>query len=656
MSRRHRTRHPRTLHLEQLDLRYLLAADLAGPTWLEPAPVLLAEAPAISELVSAVEVGEGEDQATATDLMALARAIAATGTKFYGAAWCPFCTQQKELFNDAQYYLPFVEATNPDRTLNAAGQAANITSFPTWIFPDGSREVGVQTLETLAQRAGVTITQSNVPELLPLADLTVLGGSPRWIALDGFDPNLDRLTYTVTTDNPGLLSLQVPEGNRSLLVDVKSWGKMTFQLFDHLVPQITERIANQAAVGFYDKTATNNSIVSEVVQTGDVQYIQLGDPSGNGTGSSGLGPVNDQFDTRLQYNAAGYLGLVKSGDDSGDVQFFVTDGPARALDFDYPIFGFLTEGEKVRDAINGTATSNDRPVRDIIINSIDVVADNENAALLISAAEGASGTANVTVTVADPFGHTAQRTFRVTVQPDTANGGPFLRPGHTQVTAVGQAVSWPLGAIDVEGDPVQYEASLIGTSGAQVSVDANTGRVTVTPPAGFTGSLQVLTKVRHAPSAANDTADPFDTQVVSVLVQANPLLWQNPDSPLDTDGNQTLAPRDALIVINELNFRQFTNNSGQFIVARPDVGFDFLFYDTSGDNLVTPRDALLVINELNNPQGGAAGEAEGEGAAVESVSGDAGESVSPSMTDAALAAYLADDSATWSRLRRQATA
>ena len=42
----------------------------------------------------------------------------------------------------------------------------------------------------------------------------------------------------------------------------------------------------------------------------------------------------------------------------------VTDAPARELDFNVPIFGVLTEGEKVRYEINRTATSNDKPVRD----------------------------------------------------------------------------------------------------------------------------------------------------------------------------------------------------------------------------------------------------------------------------------------------------
>ncbi len=64
---------------------------------------------------------EGED---APDLVAFAKALKAkTGVAFYGAIWCPFCNEQKQLFQDGAQFLPFQEVTNPDRTPNALGQS-----------------------------------------------------------------------------------------------------------------------------------------------------------------------------------------------------------------------------------------------------------------------------------------------------------------------------------------------------------------------------------------------------------------------------------------------------------------------------------------------------------------------------------------------------
>lgn len=569
----------------------------------------------------ASNIAEGETQPAATDLMALARAITASGTKFYGAAWCTFCTQQKELFGDAQYYLPFVEVTNPDRTLTDAGRAAGITSFPTWVFPDGSRETGVQTVATLAARSKVAITTSNTPELLPLADQWMNSGSPLWIALDGFDPNMDALTYTVTTDKPSLLTTQVSQSNRSLLVDVRSWGKMTFQLFDNIVPRITDRIASQAEIGFYDDTASNNSIVSQVVKEADKSYFRLGDPAGNGTSVSGLGPIADQFDLRLQHNTAGLLALAKTDDDTGDVQFIVLGEPVREFDFQYPIFGMLTEGDKVRRAINLTATQNGKPTTDILINSIDVVRDGENALLMLSAAEGKFGEANVTVTVRDPSGRSAERTFRVTVTPDPMNGGPFLTETRSAVTAPGVAVTLQLKSVDAEGDPVRYEASLEDPTKGQIAVNATTGLVTVTPNAGFTGDLKVRVGVRAPVDYPNDTFDPVDTHTLLVKVRTNPPYWQNLDLPSDVDQDGFIVPRDALLVVNELNARSLSTTSGAFRFERPTASTGFVYLDTSGDNLVTPVDALRVINRLNGVFQPGEGELASDGSALARDSG-----------------------------------
>ncbi|MEY4177916.1 MAG: hypothetical protein RLY70_1490 [Planctomycetota bacterium] len=602
--------------------------------------------PATAPVGGAMSVmAEGETQPGATDLMALARAITASGTKFYGAAWCTFCTQQKELFGDAQYYLPFVEVTNPDRTLTDAGKAAGITSFPTWVFPDGSRETGVQTLAMLAARAGVTVTTSNSPELLPISDQVMYAGSPQWIALDGFDPNLDALTYTVTTDKPSLLTTQVSQANRSLVVDVRSWGKMSFQLFDNIVPQITERIASQAEIGFYDDTAANNSIVSQVIKDASQSYFRLGDPAGDGTSVSGLGPISDQFDLRLQHNTAGVLSLAKTADDTGDVQFIVLGEPMREFDFQYPIFGMLTEGDKVRRAINITNTLNGKPTQDIVINSIDVVRDGENALLMLSAAEGKFGEANVTVTVRDPGGRSAQRTFRLTVLPDPMNGGPFLADTRSAVTAPGVPVTLQLKSVDAEGDPVRYEASLEDPTKGQINVNATTGQVTVTPNAGFTGDLRVRAGVRAPLDYPNDTFDPVDTQTLLVKVRTNPPYWHNLDLPSDVDQDGFVVPRDALLVINELNSRTLSVNSGGMKFERPTASTGFVYLDTSGDNLVTPVDALRVINRLNGIFQPGEGESPSDGGSAaittsDGVSSDGVSLGSASLGNASSASWL----------------
>lgn len=67
----------------------------------------------------------------------LAQCLTDSGTKFFGAFWCPHCQNQKQLFGrSAAPLLPYVECS----TKNGQEQLPicienNIESYPTWTFP-----------------------------------------------------------------------------------------------------------------------------------------------------------------------------------------------------------------------------------------------------------------------------------------------------------------------------------------------------------------------------------------------------------------------------------------------------------------------------------------------------------------------------------------
>ena len=89
---------------------------------------------------------------------ALAKCIAQSSTTFYGASWCPHCAAQKTKFGTGAQYLPYTECALP----SGSGQTQvcidhNITQYPTWVFADGSRLVGVQTPQTLATKTGCAL-------------------------------------------------------------------------------------------------------------------------------------------------------------------------------------------------------------------------------------------------------------------------------------------------------------------------------------------------------------------------------------------------------------------------------------------------------------------------------------------------------------------
>lgn len=97
--------------------------------------------------------------------------------------------------------------------------------------------------------------------------------------------------------------------------------------------------------------------------------------------------------------------------------------------------------------------------------------------------------------------------------------------------------------------------------------------------------------------------------IVSPVPLCPPDVWLD---HLDVDANRSLAPRDALLVVDELN------NRGPRELGRPSrlTSFPPGFLDTSGDNYVGPIDALLIINALNERT---SGEGESEMFAVEPI-------------------------------------
>ena len=514
----------RPILVEPLETRQLMAADgfmaILGSTYLQNAtqPDLGQATPA--PLVAGTQtsgslVGEGELSAEgepANDLVAFAKALTDSGTRFFGAAWCPHCTTQKQLFQDGSKFLPFIEVTNPDHTPNQIAIDEEVTEYPTWEFPDGTRLTGEQTLQTLSSRSGVAIPQSSTPSIASIGNVSVGIGSPLNIPIDAYDPNGNPLTITVSSSNPSLIGAEVLSGNRSWKVSVQNYGDMVFELFEDQAPRPTERVIALTQSGFYNGAPFHRVVNNFVIQGGDPV-------NQDGTGGSTLGDFDDQFNLDLQHNRTGVLSFAKSTDDTNDSQFFITEGPQRFLDFNHSVFGQLVEGEAVRDAISNTPVNNstqNRPVNPVIITSATIFTDTENGVIMLKPTGTGTGTATITVTVNDTEGNTTSQTFTATVVQDTANGAPFLNDIPTVQAEAGVPVTVNLSAQDAENDTLIYSVTKIGNLAYTVTVDSSTGVATVTPPVGFSGQLQFLATVRQTNTPT--TSSPDDNQIVTVNV------------------------------------------------------------------------------------------------------------------------------------------
>ena len=89
------------------------------------------------------------------NLDVFAQCLTTSGAKFYGTFWCSHCKNQKDMFGSSLQYAPYVECSNEDATAQLqVCTDAGIEAYPTWIFGDGTKQLGEISLAQLAQKTG----------------------------------------------------------------------------------------------------------------------------------------------------------------------------------------------------------------------------------------------------------------------------------------------------------------------------------------------------------------------------------------------------------------------------------------------------------------------------------------------------------------------
>src|SRR5881409_2323227 len=139
-------------------------------------------------------------------------------------------------------------------------------------------------------------------------------------------------------------------------------GTIAIELFDEDAPKTVENFRKLAADGFYDGLAFHRVIPDFMIQGGC--------PQGTGTGGPGYTFEDEINDHKV---ARGALAMANAGPNTNGSQFFiVTTGSAPWLDGKHTVFGQVTGGMDVVDAIEALPTDRqDRPNDPPVIESIE---------------------------------------------------------------------------------------------------------------------------------------------------------------------------------------------------------------------------------------------------------------------------------------------
>lgn len=165
-----------------------------------------------------------------------------------------------------------------------------------------------------------------------------------------------------------------------------SMGKMIFKLYYQKVPVTTGNFIGLAEgtleftdmkSGIKTKRPFYNGLIFHRVIKNFV--IQGGCPVGIGTGGPGY-RFRDEFHPALRHDSAGILSMANSGPGTNGSQFFITLKPTPHLNNRHTVFGKIVYGEDVMNDIAEVETGRrDRPVDDVVIESIEIVRVGEKA-------------------------------------------------------------------------------------------------------------------------------------------------------------------------------------------------------------------------------------------------------------------------------------
>ncbi len=142
-------------------------------------------------------------------------------------------------------------------------------------------------------------------------------------------------------------------------------GNIEAELFPDDAPNTVNNFVTLAKKGYYDGIIFHRVIPNFMIQTGD--------PTGTGTGGPGY-TFKDEFSPKLKHAKAGIFSMANAGPNTNGSQFFITLAPTPWLDKKHSVFGQVTGGMDVVEAIAAVARDGrDKPLSPVSMKKVVVL-------------------------------------------------------------------------------------------------------------------------------------------------------------------------------------------------------------------------------------------------------------------------------------------
>ena len=131
--------------------------------------------------------------------------------------------------------------------------------------------------------------------------------------------------------------------SRNYVVSIETnRGNIELELYPQHAPQTVNNFVFLAGQGFYDGVVFHRVIANFMIQSGD--------PTGTGRGGPGYRFADECYGNPLKHERC-VISMANAGPNTNGSQFFITHLATPHLDGRHTVFGKVTSGEDIVDAI-----------------------------------------------------------------------------------------------------------------------------------------------------------------------------------------------------------------------------------------------------------------------------------------------------------------